>query len=116
MATKLLIVYPIRDSRSIPAMGRYRHSQKHDSHIWDGREYDTSSKEDMDAFNQDIHPALAMFTDRLPQCIVRTVYEAPSIVDVPVADEEEHESHLQVPLAPPRKRHAKLKRGFAIAD
>lgn len=116
MATKLIIVYPISDSRSIPAMGRFRHVAAHDAHVWDGREYDTAKEEDMKAFNESILPALSLFDDRLPKSVVRAVYEAPAVDDVLVGDDEEHVSHLQVPLEPlAKKRHARLKPGFAHA-
>lgn len=117
MATKLIIVYPIRDSRSIPAMGRFRHSLKHDAHIWDGKEYDTADEADMTAFNANVLPALSLFADRLPTCVVQAVYEAPTIDEVPVGDSEEHESHLRVPLeaSMPRKRHARMKPGLVNA-
>lgn len=117
MATKLIIVYPIRDSRSIPAMGRFKHVSKHDAHCWDGREYDMGVERDVKDFNEAILPALSLFDDRLPKSIVRAVYEAPSIEEVPVGDDEEHVSHLREPLDPATvpKRHARRKPGFAIA-
>jgi len=118
MATKLLIVFPLKNSAHYPPQGRFRRSFKHDSHIWDEREYDTASEDDMKEFNAVIDKALAYYPERLPRPTVKTVFEAPSIEEVPVGDSEPHESHLQVPLEPSapastgnvKKRHARRKR------
>lgn len=108
MATKLIIVYPISDSRSIPAMGRFRHSLKHHAHIWDEREYDTASESDMKDFNETILPALSLFADRLPRTIVRSIYEVP-------VENTEPEYTPEPSSEEPPKRRGRPRKELAIA-
>ena len=105
MATKLIIVFPILDSNRMPPMGRFRRSIKHDAHIWDEREYDTSVEEDMKAFNQTILSALTQYPEHPTKAVVKAIYEAP--LEIPILDFKEEEP------SEPRKRHARMKPGLA---
>lgn len=109
MATKLIIVYPMRDSSRMPPMGRFRRIEKYDAHIWDGRDFDTSSEEDMKAFNEQVLPALTLLDDRLPKTIVKAVYEA----SIEAFTEEAHPIPHEASM--PRKRHARMKPGLVPA-
>lgn len=109
MATKLIIVFPMRDSRAMPPIGRFRRSNEHDAHIWDGRVYDTSCEEDMAEFNATILPALSLMDTHPTKAVVRAIYEAPVLAESDEAPPIPHDAPM------PRKRHARMKPGLVTA-
>jgi hypothetical protein len=58
---KIIIYLPGINSAHQPPMGRYLRSQKHDKHIWDGKEYDLNDPLDVVAFNNNVKAALAAY-------------------------------------------------------
>ena len=82
------------DSNRMPPHGRYLRSQKHDKHIWDGREFDLDNPQDVKDFNEQSRVALAYYPDRVarPQPLIFQEKEAP------------HESHLRVPITEKKPR------------
>jgi hypothetical protein len=78
MSLKALYYLPMTDSNRMPPHGRYLRSQKHDKHVWDGREFDLENPEDLKAFNDISRTALAYYPDRVarPQPLVFQEEEA----------------------------------------
>ena len=113
MATKLIIVFPMRDSNRMPPMGRFRRSLKHDAHIWDEREYDTANEADMKAFNEAFLPAVSLYADHPSKTIVKAIYEPP--FEIPVMEFKDEAPEIPFEPSMPRKRHAKMKPGLVPA-
>lgn len=93
MSLKAVIYLPMRDSNRMPPMGKFLRSQKHDQHIWEGREFDLENPEDVTAFNAAIDPACAAYPGKMPRPRPLLIQEA----------QEPNLSHLEVPI-PPVKR------------
>lgn len=105
---KAIILLPMTCSKNTPPQGKFYRSEKHNAHIYEGREFG------LDEFNKIVDKALTLFPDRSRRPTVRMISEnvAEALTELPPIDSEEaHPSHLREPIIPSKKRHAKLKRG-----
>lgn len=113
---KAIIVLPLTNSKNTPPQGKFFRSEKHNAHIFEGRELG------LEEFNKVVDKALELFPDRFKRVTVRLVSEnvAEAIAGVAPDPEEDDQppaqpSRLRVPVQPSKKRHARRKPGHQLA-
>lgn len=102
---KAIIYLPHIESSRTPPFGPFQRSVEYDLHVWHGKDFDFDDPEEIERFNKECPLALASLPTIVQRPIVRIMAEPERIVPAMLEGGEKE--------VIPRKRHARLKPGFA---